>query len=461
MRTIALALAVSALASCTLGNTIDVCERTTPRERDFNARTEGDQLLPDRNAIAALPSGGALVVWTSVPESGLPEIRGAVASGDGALLPSCDSAKERTFNPSYQYADRAAVVVPSKADALGAVIYRRHILHQHDEIWAVPISADGCALPEADTANQPFALAVADTGGQYSQPTAAILSDGTIVVVFTAFPPGSLRPHLLARRFRLKVGSEAEFLATPLSPHGELADAVETNGAHANAVLVPMSDGAAMAFFELEEDGYRIKLVRFASDFSIRWGPVLLADQKVPTGLGPQDVAVNLAYEPDSFFVTWVTIDFSIQPVVEGIFVSGDGQYLSAPRAPNGGPFRLGSGNGVVESGVSLTGTGEGGFLVAWHESGTATHADRSGFGLRAVGFDRDGAVRFSNRACDSTDFQLNLSTDGDQTQPALTRMADGAFLAAWNTKGGDSVDRDGSGVRAVGLTLRELFPVK
>lgn len=460
---IALALAVSALASCTLGNTIDVCERKPTREKDFNTRTEGDQLLPTRNASAPMPSGGAMLVWTSVPMGARPEVRGALVSADGSLSATCDSAGEITYNPTNQYADQVALVAPAANDQLGAVVYRRHILGQHDEIWVVPINGSGCPL--GDTEPKPFALAVGPDGGTFTLPSAAAMSDGSIAVTFTSLAAGVPRPHLLVRRFKLtQIGLAPKFLPTPNSAVGDLADAISPDGAHENGVLVPMSDGAAMVYFDLEGDGYHIELARLAPDFSIRWGPLLLSEQTVPSGFLPQDISVNLAYEPDSFFITWLTGDLLLQPVVEGMFVSGDGKYLSAPRAPNGGPFRLGTGNGAIEGSVTMTGTGEGGFLAAWQEAGSGSaHADHSGYGLRAVGFDAQGAVRFSNRVCETDDFGLNLEITGDQTQPALTRLADGTVVAAWQSKGGDDSDRDrdGFGLKTVGLSLRELFPLK
>ena len=69
--------------------------------------------------------------------------------------------------------------------------------------------------------------------------------------------------------------------------------------------------------------------------------------------------------------------------------------------------------------------------------------------------------MRFANRACDATDFPLNLAFESDQTLPALATLADETILAAWVTAGGQTADRSGTGLRIVSLRPRDLFAIR
>ncbi len=449
------------LTSCTLGNAIDVCSRKGPAERDLNARTEGDQAFSSRNQLAAMPGGGGMAVWTSaLPEAGTSEVRGGLVTADGTLLKTCEADAEFTYSLSGHVADQPVLAAPRTTDQLGALAYRRHDT-TGEALWVVPITPSGCPVtPGLEPAA--FELRPSQAGVQLINPSIATLGDQSLVVTWTEVATASVKPRLFARRFRLtRVGEAPQFLPTPNGPNGEAADAVVPDAPLANGTLTPTPDGAALAYFEVESDGYRVWLARFGPDLAPKFNPVLLADAAVPSGLVPAGVSINLAYEPDSFLVGWQAGDEQLAPVVEAMFVSGSGQYLSAPRAPNGGPFRLGAVKGAVESAVALVGSGDGGFLAAWQESGTLAHADQSGQGLRALGFTSAGAVRFANRACDALDFPLNRAQDGDQTQPALARLGDGTILAAWVNNGGQTADRSGTGLRVVGLTMRDLFPLR
>jgi hypothetical protein len=455
------AIAVCVLTSCSLGNTIDVCSRPTTVEGDLNGLTDGDQTLHTRNALAPMPLGGAMAVWTSTL-NGASEVRGASLTSTGVPQKTCDAASgEFTFSSSGQNADQAAIAPAPASGDLGVIIYRAGA----HEIWAAPISDEGCLIPTMSEP-QPFLLSQAPGGATVSDPSIAYLGDHTFVVVWTQEDAGAIKARLLMRRFKLSgLGAPPEFLPTPNGTANQPADAVTLDAPHANASLVSLPDGAAMVFFDLAIGTPRIELVRFNADLSIRWGPLLLRDPPAPTGLLPDGVRANLAWAPDSFLVGWLAGDLKLQPVVEGIFISGDGQYLSAPQAPQGGAFKLATSNGTVQGSVSIVGLQNQGFLAAWQEDGTGYDVDHDGFGIRAVGFDANGAVRFANRVCKEGDFQLNASTAADQTLPTMTLMPDGSLLAAWVSNEGnvsaEAHDRSGTGLKIVDLTMRELFPLK
>ncbi len=446
------------VASCTLASGIDVCERRGAAERDLNARTEGDQVLASRNAIGSLPSRGGMVVWTSSSSATASEVRGALVTADGALIPTCDSDAEHTFSLAGHVADEAVLATPRTEMEHGLIVYRRRTAMGH-ELWAVPITPSGCTLPVEPRS---FALRVADPGVQILNPSVASLGASTFVVAWTEASPSSVRPHLFARRIGLpRVGLAPELLPTPNSATGDVADLVIVGAPLANGTLIPLPDGAAVAYFEPDVAAYRVWLARFDEGLTLRFAPVLVDQIAIPSGLAVDDVSISLAFDGAQFLVSWMGGNDRLEPVVESRFIGGAGEYLTAPREPTGVPFRLGTAAATSEAEVATIGLDGGGFLAAWRESGTLAHEDRSGRGVRAVGFDPNARVQFANRACDTTDFPLNLSFQEDQTLPALARLADDTVLAAWVTSGGDTQDRSGTGIRIVGLRPRDLFPLR
>ncbi|MFT3713201.1 MAG: hypothetical protein QM817_36565 [Archangium sp.] len=452
-------LAITFTTGCTLANGIDVCRRTGAPERDLNSRTEGNQRFSSRNAVGAMPSGGALAVWTSASTDGMTsEVRGALVAPDGALLPTCEADGEYTYSRSSEFADEAIFAPPRTTNDFGVVAYRTRSASGHT-LRVVPVTPSGCPVPPGLEPNA-VELRRTKNGAQVLNPSVTSLGASTYVIMWTEMSPTVPRAHLFAQRFRLSgVGHALELLPTPLGPLGEVAEAVERNGNHANGTLIPLVDGAALAFFVVDSPRFQVRLVRFDTELVPRFN-ALVAEVTIPTGLVPDGVSIAVAHDSDTFLVGWMAGDENAKPVLEARFLDAKGNYLTAPRAPSGETFRLGS-VGSSEGEIALLGTGEGGFLAAWQEVGSLMHQDQSGRGLRALAFDSNGEVRFANRACAATDFPLNLAQVEDQTQPVLARLADGTLLSAWVTNGGDTADRSGTGLRVVGLSQFDLLPLR
>ncbi|MGB0684023.1 MAG: cadherin-like domain-containing protein [Magnetovibrionaceae bacterium] len=109
------------------------------------------------------------------------------------------------------------------------------------------------------------------------------------------------------------------------------------------------------------------------------------------------------------------------------------GQVFDAAGSAIGSEFQVNeevSGNQWQPDVVALTG---GGFVVSWQSDGQ----DGDGHGVYGRIFDAAGSAQ-------NSEFALNLTTAGEQTSPSLTALANGGFVAAWQ-----SPDADGSGIFA------------
>ncbi|MCC6875987.1 MAG: hypothetical protein IT378_16890 [Sandaracinaceae bacterium] len=448
----AAAIAMVLATACTLVSHVDVCERRGPAERDLNARPEGDQTLSPSNAIVALPAGGAFVAWTSTTEAGS-VIRGALVNADGLLLPTCAADAEHPYSAREEQAASPALGAPTANDELALLVYRRRAAAGGYEIVGVPLTPGGCP---PSISPRPFVIA---SGPAISNPRPLALGGAEQVVTWTTLE-ASGRAHLLGRRFRLRLGADPIPRPTVNGPDGEAVDLVTPPAA--NGVLARLDDGAiALAWLEPETAGFRVRAAVLEQDLRVRAGPVVIDDLSLPSGLIPEEVSIAIAFDGEQLLTSWMAGNDRNEPRVWAAFLTPSLQPLRAERSPEGEPFRLGSIDVAGETEVALARVAGGGFVAAWQESGTTAHEDRSGRGLRALALGQDGRVRFANRACDATDFPLNLAFESDQTLPALATLADETILAAWVTAGGQTADRSGTGLRVVSLRPRDLFAIR
>ena len=85
--------------------------------------------------------------------------------------------------------------------------------------------------------------------------------------------------------------------------------------------------------------------------------------------------------------------------------------------------------------------TDDGAFLVAWRSQGSAG-PDLDGRGIVARRFDDTGAAT-------SDDYQVNSYTSGDQDVPTVAAAQDGRFLVTWHSMGSPGTDTDGFSILA------------
>ena len=152
-------------------------------------------------------------------------------------------------------------------------------------------------------------------------------------------------------------------------------------------------------------DGYA---AAFARRYSSTGAPLGDEFKVNPSGYaGHPAVAADAAGD---FVVTWLT------------FGSIQAMRFSSTGAPLGGAFRVDDGTSDSLSTPVIAADAAGDFVVVWQDNGR----DGSGNGVFGQRFGGDGAPH-------GAEFQVNVSTPGTQTQPAVALDSAGNFVVVWN----------------------------
>jgi Ca2+-binding RTX toxin-like protein len=133
----------------------------------------------------------------------------------------------------------------------------------------------------------------------------------------------------------------------------------------------------------------------------------------------------------------------TISDLADGRFVvawtddSGDAraQIFHGDGSKSGGEFRVNTATKGYQFDPTITGLADGRFVVAWSDDSGKTNV----FDVRAQIFNPNGSKS-------GGEFLVNTATPGSQTDPAITGLADGRFVAAWVDLG---VDEHTRGIRA------------
>jgi flagellin-like hook-associated protein FlgL len=113
---------------------------------------------------------------------------------------------------------------------------------------------------------------------------------------------------------------------------------------------------------------------------------------------------------------------------LQGIFA----QVYGSNGNPLGSEFQVNSHTASVQSAPSITSLNDSGFVVIYHSNGGS--ADDSSYGVYGQRYDASGTEVGS-------EFLLNNVTSGDQKYPSVTSLSDGGFVAAWASLGQDGDD--------------------
>ena len=118
----------------------------------------------------------------------------------------------------------------------------------------------------------------------------------------------------------------------------------------------------------------------------------------------------------DGFVVTWEST---------GQDGSGDGVYgqrYNAAGARSGGEFPVNTHTPNNQSGASVAGLGNGGFVVTWSSDG---HQDGSEYGVYGQLYNATGSPV-------GGEFKVNTYTASYQLYPAVAALGDGGFVVTW-----------------------------
>ncbi|RAU20057.1 hypothetical protein CU669_20320 [Paramagnetospirillum kuznetsovii] len=106
------------------------------------------------------------------------------------------------------------------------------------------------------------------------------------------------------------------------------------------------------------------------------------------------------------------------------------GQHFNANGSKAGGEFLINTTTASDQYQPSVTGLADGSFVATWQSLGQ----DGSGWGAYGQHFNANGTKI-------GGEFLINSAIANDQTQPSVTGLADGSFVATWQSLG-----QDGSG---------------
>ena len=138
------------------------------------------------------------------------------------------------------------------------------------------------------------------------------------------------------------------------------------------------------------------------------------------------------------FVVSWE--DFSGQ----GGDASNTGikaQLFNALGAKVGSEFLVNTETLGAQADPAITSLASGGFVVSWAD-GSGQGADASGFGIKAQIFNASGARV-------GPEFLVNTTSLNAQNQPSITSLASGGFVVSWTDASGQGADASESAIRA------------
>ncbi len=115
-------------------------------------------------------------------------------------------------------------------------------------------------------------------------------------------------------------------------------------------------------------------------------------------------------------------------------------QRYDSTGATAGSEFLVNTTTTGSQASPSVAGLSNGGFVIAWHDA-SASGGDTSGNAIRAQRYDSSGATVGS-------EFLVNSTTSGDQTQAEVAARSDGGFIITWVDASASGGDTSGNAVR-------------
>lgn len=447
---------------CTCFNAIDACSRAAPHEAVLNLAFPGAQFVTSPRAAAALPQGGAVVVFESVADDEWADLRLERVTDNGVPKGACpgihpvDEAVGRLDRSTG--GSRAAVAGPEGTGTVGLIVFEQHTEGDDGTLWGQFIDADGCRTPP-----DAFLIGNATVADDVGAPQVLNLRTQTHedFAVFWYRRVNLDDPPLLLARVIQYNSVRANFLPTVDSARGEAVPLSVGNGSGRLAAVSAGPGHAALFWSELGArasamDGGTLGDERrlWMASMDDRLRP-LMAPRVVGRGWAKGAHDVVAAFDGATYLVASLAVDDDGLTRLFGQVVSPRGAPVSRAGAPNGAAFRLGAARGVVDSLPTVTQLMNGGFFIAWRQ---AVPGSDSG-DLRGHVLAGDGRARFNSRSCDVVDFGLNQATAGDQRQPSLALLLpSGVLLATWTDLGGDGLDTSGGSVRGVALRPEDLL---
>lgn len=252
-----------------------------------------------------------------------------------------------------------------------------------------------------------------DGGNQYT-PGAAVLADGTSVVVWQSSDGSDFGVYFQRfDGFGAKLGGEGRVNTY-------------TSASQYDARVVALAGGGFVVGWASEgEDGDRtgVYLQRYDAE-----GHALGGEIRANTFYTNLQYLPELAALSDGGFVAiWTSNgEEPVGYVSTGIY----GQRYDAHGVPVGGEFAVNATQAYNQWSASTTGLPDGGWVVAW----TSYAADGTTLDVRMRRYNAQGVTS-------GDDIVVNSTTGGDQSYPAVAALADGGWVVSWQSshEGADS----------------------
>lgn len=462
------ALLAGAVPGCTLVSAVDVCSRTASAPIEINVRTDGAQAVSGAHPVAALPDGGAIVVFRSAiaaddDGAGPASIRIAVLDALGRPAErTCDAPGELDLVPSTPGVrfDEASIAMPDTTDEeLGLVVYSSRD-GAGRQIRGAFVSRTGCRRGISGDGTFLISDTAPGDADRSALPSVVWLGEQTFLVVWShseTLPPLDMRASVRARVVRADETTLPEFLPTVADPSGAsvaIASGVAVGGLAASLG----ADRAGIGWSELR--GSALVPHYMVVDGRLE---AVVADRAL-AAVGPADMVRSatargraVAFDGAQVVVAWTAADAEGHNRVHARYLDAAGASLTSPQSLDGSPFLVRDDVASEDEGrLSIAAFRGGGFVVAMEQVGGEAGRFET---ISARLFDGTGGAGFANPACDARSFTL-VTSDGDLSEPALERLADGSILVVYTSDGASGADRSGTGVRATHFDARDLLPL-
>jgi hypothetical protein len=370
-------------------------------EVQANATITADQAQP---AVAGAGDGRFVVVWQSAGQ----DESGSAVVARRMTQNAVPSGEEIVANLATE-SDQDVARVAGASDGRFVVVWQHAASELDTDVRGRLFSAAG--LPLSDE----LAVHAASADGQSEPVVGMVPGSGDFVVAWT---------HAAASDTDVRL---RRFTASGAPRAAEVRANLTTAGLQLAPAIAVASDGQFVVAWQSlgqDGDGWGVYLRRFAADGRGLSGEVRVAETTVGDQLAP---ALGIA--PDGrFVVAWNS--FGQDGDRDGVFArlfSRDGTAASGEVAVN----VTTAGRQSLAAAAFL----DGGPLVVWRSS----EGDGSGAGVFARSLAADGRAL-------GGETRINQTTSGNQTQPAVARLAADRAAVVWASEG---IDGDGLAVMA------------
>ena len=335
------------------------------------------------------------------------------------------------------------------------------------------------------------------TTGNQSDPTITALADGRFVVAFTDYSPNLYDPEVSAIRAQVyyadgsKSGAEFTVVENWREDNGGGGYLVPPSADQPS--LTALGDGRFMMTYLLahfglggqagdlmaqmfnadgSKSGSEILVTHLGGNNALQYSVTMLTDGSFvavytreeyyvgPTNVLGQVFNADGSKSGGEFFVNADITGYQSAPSVtalaDGHFVVAFTDYSQSPDDPSrlavraqvfnadggksGAEFLVNTTTTESQNSPSITALADGRFVVVFHD-GSHSSDDSSGLAIRAQVFNADGTKSGS-------EFLVNTTTDGDQSDPSISVLADGRFAVTWTDGSGSPDDSSATAVR-------------